>query len=255
MPLNYPSLFNCSPGTTAVVLPTDSYCHYQAIDLSSSILQLAPRTLLFLACSEAMEASWPCWCYGCWSYNSRTHVTLLPVAALEVLKMEPQRVRSASHILLTLLCCFGRSPTTRYVFPVSSNLVSSFMRLPKRPSEMHAHWTIRHTPSTLHLFCALHGVLNWIPDAGVSMYSMHRATSRASCSEHFRYIMETCLSVQPSWYDIGGATMYAGYAEAYPVKILDMLSISRISRIPNIIFLIGLRRNAVPCLNEKPSAT
>jgi hypothetical protein len=46
--------------------------------------------------------------------------------------------------------------------------------------------------------------------------------------------------------------MYAGYAEAYPVKILAYPGFPEYL---TLFFFIGLRRNAVPCLNEKPSVT
>jgi hypothetical protein len=45
---------------------------------------------------------------------------------------------------------------------------------------------------------------------------------------------ESYLAHKYGFMAIGGATMYAGYASAYPLKILGMLSIPRIFRISKI---------------------
>jgi hypothetical protein len=57
---------------------------------------------------------------------------------------------------------------------------------------------------------------------------------------------------------IGGATMYAGYAEAYPLKILGMLSIPRIFRISKIqkyLFDMGNSGKQFPLKMKDPVGT
>jgi hypothetical protein len=57
---------------------------------------------------------------------------------------------------------------------------------------------------------------------------------------------------------IGGATMYAGYAEAYPLIILGMLSIPRIfiiSKIQKDLFDVGNSGKQFPLKRKDPVGT